>query len=216
VLRLLLGSEPRALHVLAVGAHSDDIEIGCGGTILRLAAEGTLASVRWVVLSAEGEREAEARQGARSFLAEVDDTDILVARFRDGFFPYLGEAVKDFFEANRDPVIPDLILSPRREDPHQDHRLVGELVWNTYRDSLILEYEIPKYEGEAGMANVFVELPESTCDLKVDLLTATFRSQATRRWFDPDLFRASLRLRGLECNSSTRFAEGFICRKAII
>jgi LmbE family N-acetylglucosaminyl deacetylase len=216
VLPLNLATRPGGLNLLAIGAHSDDIEIGCGGTILRLASDGHLASVRWIVLSANGEREAEARAGAQAFLAGIQRVEILVADFRDGFFPYVGGAVKDFFEAQRDSFVPDVILSHRREDLHQDHRLVGELTWNTYRNSLILEYEIPKYDGDAGSPNFYVELPAQTCERKIDLLTETFRTQASRQWFDPDAFRALLRLRGMECNSSTRFAEGFTCRKAVI
>lgn len=213
---LNLPTRPGGLNLLAIGAHADDIEIGCGGTILRLAAEGALASVRWVVLSATGEREKEARAGASAFLAGVPNVEVLVASFRDGFFPYLGEAVKDFFEEHRDSFSPDLIVTHHRADLHQDHRLVGELTWNTYRDHLVLEYEVPKYDGSSGSANFFVELPEPTIERKIELITTTFRSQAARQWFDREAFRAELRLRGLECNSSTRFAEGFTSRKTVI
>jgi LmbE family N-acetylglucosaminyl deacetylase len=216
MLSLKLPSRPGGLNLLAIGAHSDDIEIGCGGTILRLAAQGVLASVRWVVLSATGEREAEARKGAAAFLDGVPQVEVLVASFRDGFFPYLGGAVKDFFEQHRDSYEPDLILTHRREDLHQDHQLAGELTWNTYRNHLILEYEVPKYDGDPASPNLYVELPEATCDRKIEIVAATFRTQASRQWFDPDAFRAVMRLRGMESNSSTRFAEGFTCRKALI
>lgn len=213
---LNLASRPGGLNLLAIGAHADDIEIGCGGTILRLAAEGALASVRWVVLSATGERAEEARAGASAFLAGVPKVEVVVAGFRDGYFPYLGEAVKDFFEEHRDSFSPDLIVTHHRADLHQDHRLVGELTWNTYRDHLILEYEVPKYDGSSGSPNFFVELPGPTIERKIELVTATFRSQAGRQWFDAEAFRAELRLRGLECNSGTRFAEGFTSRKTVI
>lgn len=216
MLPLNLPSGPGGLNVLAIGAHADDIEIGCGGTILRLAAEGRLSSVRWVVLSATGEREAEARAGAAAFLAGVERVEVLVAAFRDGFFPYLGGTVKEFFEEHRDSFAPDLILTHRREDLHQDHRLVGELTWNTYRQHLVFEYEIPKYDGDPGSPNLYVELPASISERKIDIITTTFRSQASRQWFDPDTFRSLLRLRGMECSSSTRLAEGFTCRKAVI
>ncbi len=216
VLPLNLTSRTGGLNLLAVGAHSDDIEIGCGGTILRLASEGLIASVRWVVLSATGEREAEARKGAETFLAGIQGVEVLIAGFRDGYFPYLGGAVKDFFEDQRDSFTPNLILTHRRDDLHQDHRLVGELTWNTYRKHLILEYEIPKYDGDMASPNLYVELPEETCERKIEIVTTTFRTQASRGWFDPDAFRAVMRLRGMESNASSRFAEGFTCRKAVI
>ena len=209
-------AHPEGLRVLAIGAHADDIEIGCGGTILRLASEGMLSSVRWVVLSATGERAMEARAGAAAFLAGVERVEVLVGDFRDGFFPYLGGAVKDFFEEHRDDFEPDLILTHRRDDLHQDHRLAGELTWNTYRRHLILEYEVAKYDGDLTTPNLYVELPEATCERKIELLSATFRSQASRTWFDPATFRALLRLRGMESGASTRFAEGFTSRKAVI
>jgi len=215
VLDLIPASADRGLNLLVMGAHSDDIEIGCGGTILRLASEGLLSSVRWVVLSATGEREAEARKGAQAFLADVDHVEVILAGFRDAFFPYIGEVVKIFFEEHRGSFEPDLILTPRRDDLHQDHRVVGELTWNTYRNHLILEYEIPKYDGDIVSPNVYVELSEELCDRKVDIILTTFRSQASRPWFDPDAFRGLLRLRGLEANATSRFAEGFTCRKLV-
>lgn len=216
MLPLTLPSRPGGLSLLAIGAHADDIEIGCGGTILRLASDGVLGSVRWVVLSATGQREAEARTSAASFLAGIDQTEVVVAGFRDSFFPYLGGTVKEFFEETRGSFTPDLILTHRRDDLHQDHRLVGELTWNTYRSHLILEYEIPKYEGDTASPNLYVELPEETCERKVEIVSRTFRSQASRPWFDPEAFRAVMRLRGMECNSRSRFAEGFTSRKAVI
>jgi LmbE family N-acetylglucosaminyl deacetylase len=206
----------RGLRLLAIGAHSDDIEIGAGGTILRLASEGRLEAVRWVVLSATGEREAEARAGAAAFTAGVGQVDVMVSQFRDGFFPYLGSVVKDFFEEHKASFDPDLILTHRRDDVHQDHRLVGELTWNTYRSHFIAEYEIPKYEADPATPNLYVSLPEAICDRKVQLLRETFKSQATRPWFDPDAFRASLRLRGMECRADSRFAEAFTCRKVVL
>jgi len=216
VLDLSSASGGAGLNLLAIGAHSDDIEIGCGGTILRLAAERRLSSVRWVVLSAIGEREAEARQGAEAFLGDTDQVEVILTGFRDGFFPYIGEAVKSFFEEHRDSFVPDLILTPRRDDLHQDHRLVGELTWNTYRNHLIMEYEIPKYEGDPVSPNVYVELSEEIGERKVELLLTIFRSQSSRPWFDADAFRALLRLRGIEANAASRFAEGFSCRKLVL
>jgi LmbE family N-acetylglucosaminyl deacetylase len=206
----------RGLRVLAIGAHSDDIEIGAGGTILRLISDGLVAEVRWIVLSAVGVRETEARAGAAAFLDGVGQVQVIVEGFRDGFFPYLGTAVKDHFEDDKDSFEPDLILTHRREDMHQDHRLVGELTWNTYRNHLILEYEIPKYDTDPATPNLYVTLTDAICDRKIELLRDTFRSQASRPWFDPDAFRAQLRLRGMECRAESRFAEGFTCRKVVI
>jgi LmbE family N-acetylglucosaminyl deacetylase len=207
---------PEGLRLLAIGAHSDDIEIGCGGTVLRLIEEGLVGSVRWVVLSATGPREAEARLGAAAFLAGVAGPEVLTADFRDGFFPYVGDRVKDWFEAQKDSFEPDLILTHRREDLHQDHGLVGELTWNTYRDHLILEYEIPKYDGDPASPNVYVELPEATCERKIEILRETFKSQASKPWFDPEAFRSLMRLRGMECRAGSRYAEGFTGRKIAI
>jgi LmbE family N-acetylglucosaminyl deacetylase len=197
---------PNGLRLLAIGAHSDDLEIGAGGTILRLVGEGLVSSARWVVLSGDAEREAEARAGAAAFLAGVENADVRMGGFRDGFFPYLGSAVKDFFETHKTSFEPDLILTHRGDDRHQDHRLVGHL---------ILEYEIPKYDADPASPNVFVELSDAIVARKLELIETTFRSQAGRQWFDPEVFRATLRLRGLEGGGS-RYAEGFTARKLVL
>jgi LmbE family N-acetylglucosaminyl deacetylase len=210
-------AHPEGLRVLALGAHADDIEIGCGGTMLRLAAEGLVSAVRWVVLSASGEREAEARAGAGAFLDGVGQAEVLIGGFRDGFFPYLGGMVKDYFEDSvRAGFDPDLILTHRRDDLHQDHRLTGELTWNTFRRHLILEYEVPKYDGDLTTPNLYVELSEATSERKIELIGATYQSQSSRTWFDPSTFRAILRLRGMESGAGSRLAEGFTSRKAVI
>jgi LmbE family N-acetylglucosaminyl deacetylase len=217
VLRLALeraGSAP--LAVLALGSHSDDIEIGCGGTILRLAETVPELEVVWVVLAADGARGEEARRSADAFLERVAAKRVLTAEFRDSFFPYVGDAVKEFFEELKTQVAPDLVLTHHGADLHQDHRLVAELTWNTFRDHLILEYEVPKYDGDLGRPNLFVSLDEETCRRKVDLLLTHFPSQGDRHWFTDDLFYSLLRLRGMECNSPTRFAEAFHCRKALL
>ena len=216
VLRFDPSAHPDGLRVLAIGAHADDIEIGCGGTLLRLAEEGMLASVRWIVLSAAGEREAEARAGCREFLDGVADVELLLGGFRDGYFPYLGGAVKDFFEAHKGTYTPDLILTHCREDLHQDHRLVGELTWNTYRHELILEYEVAKYEGDLTTPNLYVQLSRAQAERKIQLITSTFGSQRARHWFDAEAFHALLRLRGLESGGDSQFAEGFSARKIVI
>jgi LmbE family N-acetylglucosaminyl deacetylase len=203
-------------HLLALGAHADDIELGCGGTILRLAAEGRLAAVTWVVGSGTDDRAAEARKSAEVFLAGVEQTRIEIAGFRDGFFPWQGDQVKELFERLKREVAPDLILTHRRADAHQDHRTMAELTWNTWRDHLVLEYEIPKYEGDLGNPNLLVPLDRETAERKVELLLSCFPSQSGRAWFTPDTFWALLRLRGMECNAPSGFAEGFHLRKAVI
>jgi len=206
----------RRLSILAIGAHPDDIEIGCGGTLLRLIAEGRVASVRWVVLSGSDARAAEARAGASAFLAGADRSEVEVHGFRDGHFPFEGAAIKDAFEMLKSSSSPDLVFTHRREDLHQDHRLVAELTWQTFRDHFVLEYEIPKYDGDLGTPNFFVTLPESDCRRKIELLRDTYPTQAARPWFDDDTFWALLRLRGTEGRSASRFAEAFTCRKVVL
>jgi LmbE family N-acetylglucosaminyl deacetylase len=203
------------LRVLAIGAHSDDIEIGCGGTVLRLVEDGLAASVGWVVLTAVGERAEEARASAAAFLKQAPEHEVVVRDFRDGFLPYEGWQVKEFFEELK-RFDPDLVLTHRREDMHQDHRLVGELTWNTFRNHLVLEYEIAKYEGDLGQPNLFVTLDRSRCERKIELLMEGFQSQRDHRWFTEDTFWSLLRLRGLESNSPTTYAEAFHARKLVI
>jgi len=205
-----------ALRLLALGAHADDLEIGCGGTLLRLAGEGRIAEARWVVLSGDQTRAAEAQRAASIFLERVPSCEVVTGAFRDGFFPYDGGKVKDFFEELKLDFQPDLVLTHRREDLHQDHRLVSELTWNTFRDHLILEYEVPKYDGDLRSPNLFVELSETVCRRKVAAIVEGFASQAQRSWFTEDLFWSLLRLRGVESSSTTGFAEGFHCRKVAL
>jgi LmbE family N-acetylglucosaminyl deacetylase len=207
------GAPPR---LLAVGAHADDIEIGCGATILRLAAEHPGLSVDWLVLSGHGDRAGEAADSAAAFLAGAGATRVMVEGFRDGFFPYDGGAVKERFERLKAEVAPDLVLTHRLEDRHQDHRLVAELTWNTFRDHLILEYEIPKYEGDLGRPNLYVPVGQEHGERKVELLRKCFPSQAGRSWFSDDTFWATLRLRGIECNAPGRYAEAFQARKLVL
>jgi len=203
-------------HLLALGAHADDIEIGAGGTVLRLAAEGRLASVTWVVFSGTPERAAEARASAALFLAGVEQRRVEVAGFTDGFLPWAGDQVKRLFERLKGEVRPDLVLTHRRADAHQDHRLLAELTWNTWRDHLVLEYEIPKYEGDLTPPNLYVPLAAGEVERKLDLLLSAFPSQRGRAWFAPDTFRSLLRLRGVECNAPSGYAEGFHLRKAVV
>jgi LmbE family N-acetylglucosaminyl deacetylase len=206
----------RPLRLLAIGAHSDDIEIGCGGTILRLIDQGAVAEVSWVVLTGETRRAAEAQQSADALLAAVPEKRVILKDFRDGYFPYDGAAIKGFFEELKRELEPDVILTHQRFDLHQDHRVTCELAWNTFRDHLILEYEIPKYDGDMGAPNLFVPLDASVCHAKVDHLMTHFGSQVDKRWFKEDLFSGLLRLRGMECNSPTSYAEAFYCRKVVL
>ena len=213
MLKLELG-DTGPLRVLAVGSHADDIEIGCGGTLLRLARTREL-DVHWVVLSATEERAAEAKRSAEAFLEGVTSSRVSVESFRDAFFRYGGE-VKEYFESLKAEASPDLILTHHGSDLHQDHRLVAELTWNTFRDHLILEYEIPKYDGDLGSPGVFVHLEEDIARRKVELLLESFPSQQSRPWFTEDLFMALMRLRGMESASPSGLAEAFHARKVVL
>jgi LmbE family N-acetylglucosaminyl deacetylase len=201
-------------RILALGAHPDDIEIGCGGALLRLLAESRELEVLWAVFAASSERAREARSSADAFLAGASKARVVVHDYRDGFLPYSGGAVKDDFEALKGEFSPDLVFTHYRHDRHQDHRLISDLTWNTWRDHLILEYEIPKYDGDFGSPNLFAPLPVATLERKIELLTSHFVSQAGKPWFTPDLFRAVARIRGMESAAPGGFAEGFYCRKA--
>ncbi|MFN0171031.1 MAG: PIG-L deacetylase family protein [Bryobacteraceae bacterium] len=201
-------------RILCLGAHSDDIEIGCGGTILKLTEENPELNITWVVFSAEGIRKAEAEQSARAFLRTAGMTTVTVKDFRGSFFPSQEEPIKEFFETLKD-IQPDLILTHYREDLHQDHRVVSDLTWNTFRRHVVLEYEIPKFDGDFGAPNLFVPISRRHCDRKVKNLLKYFKSQAGRHWFAADLFLAVSRIRGMECDSPTRHAEAFYSRKII-
>lgn len=213
---LEIGFAPRdgtAFNLLCLGAHSDDIEIGCGGTILRLIEEIPRLHVQWVVFGAAGARGTEAMASANALLAKARTKDVAIKEFRDGFFPHSGAELKEAFEEIKRGPAPDLILTHYRNDLHQDHRLVSELTWNTFRDHLILEYEIVKYDGDLGVPNFFVQLNDSICQQKVRHLMEHFGSQRSKRWFTEDTFLAMLRLRGVECNANDRYAEAFYGRK---
>jgi LmbE family N-acetylglucosaminyl deacetylase len=213
VLHFQLPSAPLFRRVLALGSHSDDIEIGCGATLLALTRALPEVEVTWVVLGAEGEREREARASAEAFMDAATRSEFVVHGFRDGFFPYVGGEVKDVFEELKSRLDPDLILTHARHDLHQDHRLVCELTWNTWRDHLILEYEIPKYDGDLGTPNVFVPVSEDVAQEKVRLVLDGFESQAAKHWFDEQLFLGLMRVRGMEGRSPSGYAEAFTCRK---
>jgi LmbE family N-acetylglucosaminyl deacetylase len=215
-LRLSDASLEGPLRVLVIGAHADDIEIGCGGTLLRLAESYPSAEILWVVLTGDGRRAEEARNSAGDFSGGFAESRVVLGGFRDGFLPYSGEVVKAFFEELKAEIEPDVIFTHQRADLHQDHRLACELTWNTWRNHLIFEYEIPKYDGDLGSPNAFVHLDGGIVTRKVDLLLAHFGSQLDRRWFTDDLFRSLLRVRGMESNSPTGQAEAFYCRKLVI
>ena len=205
-----------ALNILCLGAHSDDIEIGCGGTILRLLEENNNVSIYWVVFSAGGTRSKEALKCAGKFLTNAKRKEIVIKSFKDGFFPYEGGEIKTFFESLKKKFSPDLIFSHYRQDLHQDHRVINELTWNTFRDQLILEYEIIKYDGDIGNPNFFVQLDKETCKKKIKYILESFKSQSHKGWFTEDVFFSIMRLRGLEANSPHKYAEGFFCRKAVL
>lgn len=203
------------VRILLLGAHPDDIEIGCGGTVLELARRYPRLSAHWVVLTGDPTRAHEATAAAGRFLHGVADREVLIERFRDGYLPYEGDRVKDYFEALKARVSPDLIFTHYRDDGHQDHRLVCELTWNTFRDHLILEYEIPKYDPDIGSPNVFVHLDDALAETKVRYLMESYPSQASRHWFTGDAMLAIMRLRGIDARA-VRYSEAFYCRKLIL
>ena len=206
----------QALKVLCLGAHSDDIEIGCGGTVLKLINQYKNAQVYWVVLSAKGKRKKEAADSAKAFLADAKSETIIIKGFKDGFFPYIGGEIKEYFEELKQAFCPDFIFTHYRNDLHQDHRLVSELTWNTFRDHLIFEYEIPKYDGDLGPPNLFIYLDEATCRKKVQHIFNIYKTQGENQWFSEETFQSILRIRGVESNSPTKYAEAFYCRKTVI
>jgi LmbE family N-acetylglucosaminyl deacetylase len=212
---VLPGHVDRPLRVLAIGAHADDIEIGCGGTLQRWAADRPDLALDWLVLSATGPRRDEAAASPSALLPAIAPR-VTIHDVRDGYFPAEFAAVKDAMVAARDRHDPDIVLCHRREDAHQDHRLVGELAPQVFRDRLILEYEVPKWDGDLGSANVYVPLSEEDAERKIDHLLRAFPSQRTRSWFTPATFRATLRLRGIEAGSSIDQAEAFTCRKLVL
>jgi LmbE family N-acetylglucosaminyl deacetylase len=202
-------------NVLCLGAHSDDIEIGCGGTLLKMIRDRDELNIRWVVFSAEGTRSREARSSARAFLAGAARTKVVVKQFRGSFFPFQAQRIKENFEEIKAAFQPDLVFTHYRDDRHQDHRVLSDLTWNTFRSHLILEYEIPKYDGDLGIPNFFIGLDDDLCKKKVKYLCQFFQTQTNKHWFSEDTFLSLMRLRGIECASPTRYAEAFFCRKMV-
>jgi LmbE family N-acetylglucosaminyl deacetylase len=203
------------LEILCLGAHSDDIEIGCGGTILELL-EFSQCVIHWVVFSASGARADEARCGAALFGGNAIANGPMLKAFPDGFLPFIGAEVKKVFEELKASVSPHLIFTHNSRDAHQDHRILSELTWNTFRDHTILEYEIPKYDGDLGQPNCFVPLAAKTYRRKVENIMGAFQTQHSKRWFQPETFLSLMRLRGMECNAPSGYAEAFYCRKVTL
>ncbi len=201
--------------ILCLGAHPDDIEVGSGGTILRLIQEAPRADFRWVVFSGESARREEARRGADAFLKEVKARKSDICQFRDSYFPFMGAEIKDYFEKLKTEFAPDIIFTHYRGDAHQDHRLISELTWNAFRDHFILEYEIPKYDGDFGTPNLYFHLPDNLVQQKMDHIFKTFETQKQKTWFTEETLRSVLRIRGMESNSPSKYAEAFYCRKIV-
>jgi len=203
-------------RVLCLGAHADDIEIGCGGTILKLIEANPGLHVDWVVFSSDDARSAEAEASARALLSGAGSTTVRVERFRESYFPYIGSEIKDYFDQLGATLSPDVVFTHSAADLHQDHRLLAELTWNTFRNHLILEYEIPKYDGDLGRPNVFVHLARALSERKLDHLMHAFPTQREKHWFSRDTFLSTLRLRGIESGSPDGHAEAFYCRKLVL
>lgn len=204
------------MRLLCLGAHADDIEIGCGGTILHLLRAFPNTQVDWVVFTSGATRGAEARRAASDFLQQAASTRVTVFEFEDGFLPHDWDAVKRKFEEIKSDCDPDLIFTHYEHDRHQDHRLVNELTWNTFRNHAILEYEIPKFDGDLGTPSVFVPLEESDVSQKVALLMDCYQTQRDKHWFDEETFRSLCRIRGMECRSPSGYAEAFYARKLVL
>lgn len=210
----LLDSKPKEL--LCLGAHCDDIEIGCGGTVLKWIRKGWIEKVCWVIFSSTATRAEEAKASAQHYLKDVPDSKVIIKDYRDAYLPYSAQEIKDFVQSLHERCSPDIIFTHFRHDRHQDHRLVSDLTYNAFRDHFILEYEIPKYDGDLGQPNMYVEIPKELVDLKIDWLLHSYPTQAKKNWFDNETFAALLRIRGLECHSPSRYAEAFHARKWVI
>jgi LmbE family N-acetylglucosaminyl deacetylase len=217
-LSLMTGAAPEPLHLLCIGAHADDLEIGAGGTVLTLLERHPGSHVTWAVFAGSGTRSSEARASADELLTAATSFDVHTLGLRDGFLPYQGAAAKEAIERLREalPNEPDVILTHALHDRHQDHRALAELTWNTWRDHLVLAYEIPKYEGDLVPPNAYVPLESDVVERKLDHLRRHFASQRARDWYDDDTFLGLMRVRGLECRSPSRFAEAFHVRKLVL
>ena len=212
-----ISSDKETQHILCLGAHCDDIEIGCGGALLELLAQHNNIKITWVVFASNEARRKEAELGAQLFTQNAKKLDLRILDFRDGFLPYSGTEVKEAFEqVKREIDTPDLIFTHSRHDLHQDHRNVSELTWNTFRNHMILEYEIPKWDGDLGIPNTFIHLSDEIGKQKIAYLQQAYNSQKTKNWFTDDLFWSLMRIRGMECNAPSNIAEAFFTRKLIL
>jgi LmbE family N-acetylglucosaminyl deacetylase len=217
MIQLLLDPKKTPLQILCLGSHCDDIEIGCGGTLLKLiqSHRGNVM-VQWVVFSSTPEREEEAQRSAQAFLKRTKQKNVVIQHFADSFFPYNGGEIKKFMQELSRRFSPDVIFTHYRNDLHQDHRLIAELTWNAFRDHWILEYEVPKYDGDLGSPNLFVSLTGAMCHNKINHVVRYYKSQRNKRWFTKETFLSLHRLRGIECNSASGYAEAFYCRKTLL
>lgn len=209
------GNKNAPKNILCLGAHCDDIEIGCGGTMLRLLQENSRVSVNWIVFSSNAEREIEAKKSSKKFLQRAKINDVRINKFRNGYFPYIGLEIKEYFEKLKQNISPDIIFTHYQNDLHQDHRIISELTWNTFRNHFILEYEMPKYDGDLGCPNFFVTLPEDIKQKKINHILDCFSSQRDKHWFDDKTFESIMRLRGVESCAPDGYAEGYYCRKIV-
>lgn len=204
------------LKVLCLGAHADDIEIGCGGTILRIIEESPNAHFYWAVFSGNEKRQKEALESAKILLENARSKEIVVHQFKESYFPFIGDRIKDCFERLKRDFSPDIVFTHWKSDAHQDHSLISSLTWNTFRDHFILEYEIPKFDGDLTTPNLYVHLNESQITKKIDLILRSFATQKEKPWFSEETFRSILRIRGIESNSPTKYSEAFHCRKIVL
>jgi len=204
------------LNILALGAHCDDIEIGCGGTLLRLIENNQVRHLTWVVFASNSIRKQEAFSSAAKFLEGIESQEVQVLDFRDAFLSFSAMEIKEHFESIKLAFNPDLIFTHYREDRHQDHRLISDLTWNTFRNHFILEYEIPKYDGDLGIPQCFAQLSPAQAEKKIDILMNAFESQKGKHWFDRDTFLALMRIRGLESAADSKYAEAFHTRKWLL
>lgn len=214
--KLELNGMNQPFRMLCLGAHCDDIEIGCGGSILQLALQHINSYVKWVVFTSTEERRREAQNAAEKFLIDVPRKDIVIRDFPDSYLPYVAGEVKAYFEELKATFDPDIVFTHFGKDAHQDHRLINELTWNTYRNHLILEYEIPKYDGDLGAPNFFIPIDPEKVEQKTNLILENYHSQSQKQWFDRETFLSLLRLRGMESASETRYAEAFYIKKAVL
>jgi len=215
MIKLKISDTTETLKILVLGAHCDDIEIGCGSTLLKLLDDYPDAEVFWVIFSSNSVREAEARNSAQSYLCNHPGSSVEINNFRNGFFPYVAADIKEYFEALKAKFEPDIIFTHYIEDKHQDHRTISELTWNTFRNHVVFQYEIAKYDGDLVTPNLYAAADDVYVKRKIDLLVKHFSSQSDKHWFTQDLFKALMRIRGIECASESGFAEGFHARKLL-